>query len=71
MIFYHTFVLQRRRPDPFKLPKAAEKTGFSASQIKVCNLKILSQSWFLTLITTGNTASNGNKFPLCITLKCP
>ncbi|XP_068689052.1 uncharacterized protein [Montipora foliosa] len=24
----------RRRPDPFKLPKAAEKTGFSASQIK-------------------------------------
>lgn len=24
----------RRRPDPFKLPKASEKTGFSASQIK-------------------------------------
>jgi len=24
----------RRRPDPFKLPKAAEKTGFTASQIK-------------------------------------
>ena len=31
--------LQRRRPDPFKLPKAAEKTGFSASQIKVCKYK--------------------------------
>lgn len=31
----------KRRPDPFKLPKAAEKTGFSASQIKHAKPRIL------------------------------
>lgn len=31
----------RRRPDPFKLPKAAEKTGFSASQIKHAKPKMI------------------------------
>lgn len=31
----------KRRPDPFKLPKAAEKTGFPASQIKHAKPRIL------------------------------
>lgn len=31
----------RRRPDPFKLPKAAGKTGFSASQIKRAKPRVM------------------------------